>query len=281
MTHVESAIGIIDAGKIRAQPISSDSELKDGDIKVVWFSPNAWLGSIYGNVAFHFDFASLLADHNCYFVEEPEFGIRTYRYLITDKKFKSLQRYNPDAGGDGPWWMDSETRECFYREDCTVQFLVDMDVPVNERVQIDFVDHNRDKCILGKGCASLGWPAQRGGAHFFMHAVARAADLSVAKEMLMAEGKLTAAVQGALDHLRSSIENRSLCVGHLKSSDPIAAPLARGILNAFANGLDGEGLALAALFRRGSLRGALDRVLGASLGIEKLDDVSFEWNVAD
>gem|GEM_PF-7085610 len=281
VTHIENAIGIIKAGKIRAQPISGNSELNDGTTKVVWFSPNAWLGSIYGNVAFHFDFASLLADCNCYFVEEPEFEIKTYRYLITDKKYQSLQLYNPDAGDNGPWWMDSETHEYFYGEGCTIQFVVDTDVPINERVQIDFVAHSHDKCIVEKDCASRGWPAQRGGAHFFMHAVARAANLSAAKGNLMANGKFSAGVQGALEHLRGSIENRASCAGKVRSSDPIAAPLARAILNAFANGLDKEGLALAAFFRRDSLRGALDKVLGASLGIENLDDVSFVWDLAD
>ncbi|MBU7442793.1 hypothetical protein [Paraburkholderia fungorum] len=280
MTHVEGAIGIIDAGKIRAQPISGDSELKDGTTKVVWFSPNAWLGSIYGNIAFRFDFASLLADHDCYFVEEPDFGTRTFRYLITDKKYKNLQAYNP-AEDDGPWWMDREKGEYFYGESCTIQFIVDMDVPVHERVKIDFVAHNHDKCIVKKDCAMRGWPAQRGGAHFFMHAVARAADLSAAKGNLMANGKFSAEAQGALDYLRSSIVNRASCTGKVQSSDPVAAPLARAILNAFANGLDKEGLALAALFRRGSLRGALDTVLGSSLGIENLDDVGFKWDVSD
>ena len=95
----------------------------------------------------------------------------------------------------------------------------------------------------------------------------------------MADDRFTSSVQGAIDHLRSSVVHRTSCVGNVKSTNRLARPLARAILNAFANGLDHEGLTIAALFRSQTcLREALNKILEDCLGIENLDDVSFDYD---
>ncbi|MBW0449429.1 hypothetical protein EN871_11645 [bacterium M00.F.Ca.ET.228.01.1.1] len=278
ITHVENAVRIIETGAIRAKPITGESVLKDGKSRVVWFSPNSWsAGSIYGHVSFELDFASLLANHKCYFVENPAFETKTYRYLITDRKYKRLSLYS--ASNDTPWWKDSVSGKYLFREGCTIQFAVDMDIHVNKHVQIAFVDHNSDHCILRGNCANRERPAQHGGAHFFMRAVARALDLSETKSLLMTDGAFTSPVQGAVDHLRSSVVQRASCLGRVRSTDQLARPLVRAIFNAFANGLDEEGLAIAALFRsQDSLRSALNKTLADCLGIENLDDARFDYD---
>lgn len=104
-THVGSALGVIESGKIRARCIVSDSKLTKERIRAVWVSPNVWKRSVYGNVRFTQDFKRVIADGYCYLVEQPQFRIPTYRFLITKRKFSNFTRYRSTKVAV-PWWLD-------------------------------------------------------------------------------------------------------------------------------------------------------------------------------
>jgi hypothetical protein len=280
VTHIRSALSIIESGKIRAQRIVSDSELTKVCSRVVWLSPNAWAESVYGNVQFILDFKRLITERYCYLVEQPSFKTQTYRFLITNKKHGNITLYRP-TGPTDPWWQDQTTDRYLHKLGITIQFVIDRDIKVDDLVRMEFVSHAHTNCVISgdRICESGKWLPQQGGARFFAAAVANAVDVSTAQHMLMVNGRFTAHAQGALDHLYGNIKQRSSCKGTVKFEDSTAVPLARAILSEFGRGRDEDCLALASLFKsKRDLKSAIDVVLAAQIGVSNLRDVAFKWD---
>ncbi|WP_281718901.1 hypothetical protein [Pandoraea apista] len=279
-THIGSALGVIESGKIRAQRIVSDSKLTKERIRAVWVSPNVWSQSVYGNVRFTLDFKRLIADGYCYLVEQPQFQIPTYRFLITQRKFSNLTCYR-STEMSGPWWQDQTTGGYIYNCNTTIQFVIDRDVDANDLVGTAFVDHARANCANSRDrkCESGNWLAQQGGARFFAAAVANDVDLSTVQHTLMANQKFTPNVQSALDQLQREISQRSSFEGAVTFANSTAVPLGRAVLSAFGCGRDADCFARAGLFKsKRDFRKAIFAVLATQIGVENLRGVAFRWD---
>ncbi|MCC6444121.1 MAG: hypothetical protein IT210_11795 [Armatimonadetes bacterium] len=137
-------MNIIRAGKIKAGLVYDQSKLNTERIHVAWLSPNFWNhGFRYGNVAFEYDWKSLLEGKRAYWVE----AIRSYRppacrILLTGENFDSiLAPYNP-SDKNGPWWHDSSEDQHFWDGDFCLELMIDHDLTVDQAQEVKFVAHH-------------------------------------------------------------------------------------------------------------------------------------------
>lgn len=162
IAHTKGARRILEDGFLRAGLVNDGSKLDTSRTCVTFFSANTWGdGYIYGNVAWRYDWQTLVQDKNIYWVEDStKYHYPIYRFLISSLDSASLPGlipYDPefDKGPlriiDGKW---------FYNADRVVsEFLVDGDLELDLCKEFDFVQHHPDYC-RSKGCLEKGMQAE-------------------------------------------------------------------------------------------------------------------------
>jgi hypothetical protein len=281
VSHVDEALRIIAAGKLRKGLVFDESVLNTERVLVNWLSPNHWVdGFRYGNVAFTFEFAELVRNKNYYWVEAIEvYRPHACRILITSNdRSAQLQPYDP-SGRDGPWWHDRSTNTHYYNGTFCLEFMLESDLAIKRVKTVDFVAHHQQWCSVHrtapKSCTQLGLSSGQGGATFLMTAAARAADLSALAAPIFEEGgQLSSRAKHALRHIVPRRFGRLTFLCKVKAKSDTGKAVARAVLNAIAADQLSEADSLAALFRsEDKLMVAIADVLAESLGWEEPTDI--------
>jgi hypothetical protein len=275
VAHVPTAVRIAEDGRLRADLVFDESKLNKRRIRVVWLSPNDWDnagGFRYGNVRFNFDWATLVADKNYYWVEDIAYGVPACRILVTDvDRSKTLDEYDPTLG-DGPWWLDSSGEHQWNGEYC-LEVMFEGDLDVEQAIDVDFVTHHPKRCSIDyKTCTYCGIERWTGGAEFIATLVSRKATLAVPglietkKKTSKASFDLEAASMKLLFKCRKlKVKNW----GDVNHSDAAALPLARAVLGALGNAdIADDARALAAHFASSDdLERAVANAIATAVGL--------------
>ena len=246
-SHVEQALGIIKSGGIRPYIVSDESKLNDKRIEVSWLSPNHWTtGYWYGNIRFQFPFSALIANKKLYWVEAISYNIAAPRILITDHDRSSeFPSYHPTAK-DGPWWFDMNSGRHYFNSAYCLEFMFEHPINLSELIKIDFVDHNEQYCSLNRynpsSCSELGSKSGQGGAWFITRAIVTGVDLSTHGESFTYQDRIAGNnYRTANNNLGVEFNNfcqkfafnNDLFVGNLKSTDPRAEAVMKGVMSHF------------------------------------------------
>ncbi len=275
VAHVPTSIRIVEDGQLRADLVFDKSKLNTERIRVVWLSPNDWGGAggfRYGNVRFHFDWATLVKGKRSYWVESIAYGIKACRILLTTTDYSGkLDDYDPTVG-DGPWWL-SPTGEHYWNGEYCLEVMVEDDLDLALSTQVDFVKHHEKRCNLDyRTCAYCGVNDDKGGAEFSAALVSRRGSLDL-PGLVVDRGKgprPSGSLDGAVSVLLRRISKAaSGAAGAVQRSDAAAASLARGVLAAYANaGISGDLPELAAHFATvDEVEGAVADVVADAVGL--------------
>lgn len=275
VAHVPTSIRIAEDRRLRADLVFDKSKLNNERIRVVWLSPNDWGGAggfRYGNVRFHFDWATLIEGKRFYWVESIAYGIEACRILLTATDYSGrLDEYDPTAG-DGPWWH-SPSGEHYWNGEYCLEVMVEDDLDLALTTQVDFVKHHAKRCNIDyRTCGYCGVSDDAGGAEFTAAMVSRRPSLDL-PGLVVDRGRgprPSSSLDGAVSVLLRRIGKASSgAAGAVQRSDAGAPALARAILAAYANGGTGGDLPeLAAHFASADdLEGAVADAIAAATGL--------------
>jgi hypothetical protein len=177
VTHVEIALNIVRDGIIRPQLVYDESKLNVGRILVVWLSPNHWFhGYRYGNVRFRFDWKSLVAEKNYYWVESMPYSITACRILITAEDRDGqheLIPYDP-AVHRGPWIYDPGEDRHYWNGNYTLEIMLESELLLSQSSEVSFVKHHDHGCCISpQDCPDKGLAESIGGRRFVAGIIAR------------------------------------------------------------------------------------------------------------
>lgn len=273
VTHIHSAVEVIRLGKIRQSLVFDESILNDRRVLVSWCSPNWWNpGFRYGNVAFRFDWAGLIARRRYYWVESIAYGIKACRLLVTDREHADLEEYDPGVG-DGPWWHDEESDKHYFNGNYCLEIMVESDLDVDDSLGCKFVDHHQYQCSIDpRNCKDRNRRASVGGAMLLGRLVGERVGVPAGLLTQRADrSKPSDELRLAWNEWRLVARSRDTDVGGpVESTTPGSRELARAILRAYGAGND-DFLMLAALFRsRQDLEQATREAVAEHFGIADL-----------
>jgi hypothetical protein len=275
VTHVPTALRIVDDAKLRADLVFDKSRLNTERIRVVWLSPNDWSGAggfRYGNIRFSFDWATLVDQKQYYWVESIAYGIEACRILITDVDYSSsLDTYDPTTG-DGPWWL-APSGEHYWNGNYCLEIMFEGDLELSLATNVDFVKHHSNQCNINhRTCRSRDFSADKAGAEFVAALVSRKPSIAL-PGLLAKNSKGTTpswALQGAADTLFRRCRKSSVTSwGSLASTDPGASALARAALGALGHtDIGADFHSLAAHFKNsGEFEEAVANTLAQAFGL--------------
>ena len=160
VTHIRSAVRILNEGRIRSGLVYDKSKLNTHRIQVVWLSPNDWHGAggfRYGSVRFSFPLAAALSGRHYYWVESIPYSPQAVRFLITDRDYSAiLEPYDPESD-EGPWWLDSESGIHYWNGRYCLEIMLEGDLCLTLASRVDTVKHHPKRCnIVGPGCPDCG-----------------------------------------------------------------------------------------------------------------------------
>lgn len=149
VAHVTDAIRVIEDRRVRSSLVYDESCLNTKRTQVSWVSPKTWAnGYIYGNVAFAFDWASLVEDKKVYWVEHrATTGQSICRFLITEDSFTdhALTEYDYTKP-HGPLYFDDKSGTWYHNNNVTSEYMILADLPLVNCNAIRFVKHHPKWC---------------------------------------------------------------------------------------------------------------------------------------
>ncbi len=260
VAHVDTALDIVQDGRIRPGLVFDKSKLNKDRILVAWTSPNDWSGAggfRSGNISFDFNWETLIKGLNYYWVEDVAYGIPACRILVTDQyhgdKPDKLERYDPTLGA-GPWWHDTSSDKHYWNGNYCLEIMLERELLLSEAIGIDFVGHSRKGCCNDyKTCPEMGDPAEKGGAKFLAGLAGRYLDGKQVKLTGEVEGiavpssKLEAASR-KLQRELVPLDEEYTWGGPVRAEDVGAAACVRALLNAYSRSQAADQRALAGLF---------------------------------
>lgn len=253
VSHINSALNIVDDGKIKASLVYDESKLNKKRILVCWLSPNDWSGAggyRYGNIRFAFDWKKICEDAYSYWVEVIDYRIPACRILLSDQNHgQRLPRYDPTID-DGPWWYDKKNDEHYWNGNYCLEIMVERDVRIREVVKVDFVNHHPIYCCLSNNCDDMDLNGYEGGAIFIAGMVGQDIyhRLPAFYEKNDDEVEIDHIFERGCLYIWNSFNQIDKFDGYIISKDKAAMPLARAILNAYAYNED-DLIPLASLFK--------------------------------
>lgn len=254
VTHLNTAIRIIEDQKVEAGLVYDESILNTERILVNWLSPNTWTnGSIYGNVSFCFDFDELINGKKCYWIEAiKQYSPTALRILVTKKNYDDnplFQRYDPCAK-DGPWWFDKKENTHYRNGLYTLEIMYEGNLRLDES-QIKFVDHSDRWCCLNRSnpekCPDFNKKCHKASAEFIAKVIA--AEIECKEYLPVEENNLNSGIKSGGNHLERCLASNAEFKGSITSRSDTVKPLVRATLNAFKNGNEDERMKLISLFK--------------------------------
>ena len=272
VSHINNALNIFEAEKINAGLVFDESILNNERISVVWLSPNDWTGAggfRYGNVRFNFEWKQIINNKNYYWIESIAYGIQACRILVTSNDYSlKFKVYDPKRG-DGPWWYNIDTDTHYWNGEYCLEIMIERDVFINEALTIDFVDHHPKRCNISYAdCHDLGLYRARAGARFIAALINRGNDSNINKFIkyhpnIIEEHILTSSISILWQDL-----DYGGFVGDIKSTDEVALPISRAVLNSYAIQNYEEMDQLCSLFKsKEDLKTSCAQLIGKSLNI--------------
>jgi hypothetical protein len=213
VTHVDDAFRIIEDGKVRSSLVYDESRLNTKRTEVAWVSPKWWHdGFIYGNVAFVYDWNSLVAGRKVYWVEHRKTGRQDLcRFLICphDPGELGIERFDPMMLG-GPLYFDAKTAKWYHNDSVTSEYMVLSDLQLGNCKRIEFVKHHPRWCSKdGGACSCLGLSQHDAGAELLSKLIGtERADVGNLFKSSMEPEKVDASVQGAVRKMYRRIVDR-------------------------------------------------------------------------
>ncbi|MFH1735125.1 MAG: hypothetical protein ABIE92_10470 [bacterium] len=269
--HNHHALSIFRSRVINARLVSDESLLNKYRIPVVWLSPNDWDGAggfRYGNVRFNFEWKQLIRGMHYYWIESIAYKIAAARILVTDKNYDSeFPKYDPTIG-DGPWWYREDDDIHYWNGNKTLEILIERHISLEEIISLDFVTHHNKRCSIDPGsCPDRGVYKADAGADFICSLVG-VGDNEISRFFKKHPDVISYPIlTSALSRVWLALEDKGTIdyFGSIKSSDSVALPLARAILNSYAHNYD-ELKEIAKLFAsRKSLVNSCVKVIGEYL----------------
>jgi hypothetical protein len=156
VTHTQSALRILEDGKISRGLIYDECSLNASRTTVVWLSPNQWYwGSRYGSVEFTYPFKDLVKGQKIYWVEvQTNYKPPACRFLIADHDVTHLPVQLYDASReDGP--LRYAEGLWYWNHTYTGEFLFHDVLRLGDCQKVDFIKHHADFCAIG-GCHEQG-----------------------------------------------------------------------------------------------------------------------------
>jgi len=256
VSHIETALAIGREMRIRAGLIYDESRLNTDRILVVWMSPNDWyLGSRYGNIAYEFEWKSMIEGRRFFWVGAmTQYSPAALRILITNQDYsqRGLKEYDPTgSAGKGPWWIDPVSGIHYWNGQYTLEFMVEDDVLLSSCQNLSFKKHNPGMCSQRPyACNEKGLDASGASARFLAGVVTRLSDLG-GDDFLVDNNVPTALLQSAFTALDIALNGRKEPppTGQIRASDPEARALVRGALAAFYSRRDAEWRQIRKMFR--------------------------------
>lgn len=168
VTHIRHALSVLDDARIRRRLVYDESRLNSTRVHVVWLSPNNWnQGSRYGNVEFVFDWRTLIAGRQAFWVGAAVYQPIACRILLSATDYSQLgfKPYDP-ALGDGPWWYDTANDKHWWNGDYCLEVLVESDVSLGTATNMTFTSHHPQRCNNdpGGGCRDARYAPHEAGA---------------------------------------------------------------------------------------------------------------------
>lgn len=248
IAHLGDAIRIIEDRKIQASLVADESILRSTRIRVSWLSANTWHGSFYGNVRFWFDWASIVAGKNFYWVEAiNHYSPPEYRILVTDRESKRLPRYKviPPA----PIIFDRDREKWYWNYHKTSAFMIESDLSLDDCCKIDFVNHHESICRRSPGkCEMMNAKGKNVGARLL---AMLAADMPKKRALkLFTEGQPQSLNESSAQSWRLVMESLNVQRGgQLRAKDDVSRDVARAILRNYGRGHRDAARRLSSLFR--------------------------------
>lgn len=254
ISHVESALSILERGEILPYLVFDKSKLNDRRILVSWLSPNHWSdGFRYGNIRFEFDFKSQIKKKQFYWVEAIDYQPNACRILVTDKNHdEDLERYDPTSK-DGPWWHDVDHDQHYYNGEYCLEFMLEGPISMADLRKFEFVKHHPDFCSIHRTdptrCKELRFPYYKGGAMFMARAVASEFSLELISCHLIPDGILpNDMLKESFAELCDQASKQVSFVGTLNSTSTEAMAVAQAICSAHSFHQKAAAKKLASLF---------------------------------
>lgn len=278
VAHLHVAQRIMQDQSIKSALVSDESKLNTKRILVSWLSPNDWGGAggfRYGNVRYTYNFESLIAGKNYYWVEDMAYGIAACRILVTNlDRSNLLTPYDPTIG-DGPWWYKTEGKTHYRNGEKCLEFMFEEDLGVADAVALDFVAHSPDKCCISpRDCPDLGKSKGKSACRFLAFLLSSHCNLP--KHLFTDKHRTSRFFND--DYLydfgtlrRVLIDEIEEFSGDITAEAPAAAPLVRAIFKDYADDRGDDCDLLAALFRsKAELEKALELYAIDRFGLTEL-----------
>ena len=213
VAHIQDAIRILEDGFISSSLIWDESLLSDTRTCVSWVSPNDWIdGSFYGNVAFEFDWETLMISdrkrRKLYWVEAIEFNRPVCRFLISykDQSESPLVKPYDEIHDDGPIRL-FEDKSWYWNGNFKTEVMIDENLDLKHCGQIKFIDHHKDICRKqGEACRDRDLYREKAGP--IMMAAILGRRLMSAKQLMLKDGKITGYVRRATNALITDLMNQ-------------------------------------------------------------------------
>lgn len=210
VAHIQDAIRILEDGFIRSSLIWDKSRLSNTRTCVSWVSPNDWTnGSIYGNVAFKFDWEALKQGRKLYWVEAVEdYTPQAYRFLISSKNLSKLTLVKPynEISDEGPIRLFNN-KSWYWNGKFTAELMIDENLCLKQCRQIEFISHHEDICTKqGRECSDRVCFYDKAGS--IMMAAILGRRLMSARELMLKDGKITDYVRRATNTLIKEIRDQ-------------------------------------------------------------------------
>jgi hypothetical protein len=226
VAHTNDAIRVIEDRRIRSSLVYDKSCLNTKRTQVAWVSPKTWTnGYIYGNVAFAFDWASMVAEKKVYWVEHQRTtGQDICRFLICDNKFTDhpLDEYDYTKP-HGPLFYCAESDKWYHNNHFTSEYMILSDLKLSDCRGIRFVRHHPRYCNKEEArCPDLNLDGQEAGAEVICRLIGAGQTRSAS---LFASRSNHKAIDASVDNAISVMYRRIVrkydeaCTGALAESD--------------------------------------------------------------
>lgn len=155
VTHIESAVSILQNKELCSRKIADDPRLVD--LFGIWLTPNHWRdGSFYGNIRFAFNLATIINAYQFYWIGVSEwFSERTCNFVISNRRLESafFHSYNIEQD-DGPLRFRDGNFE--WNLSVNIHIIHDGSIKTDDLCDVVSIDHHTDKCMLKKACPKFG-----------------------------------------------------------------------------------------------------------------------------
>jgi hypothetical protein len=297
VADLDSAIAIVKRGSIKAYPErESGNSLHCKPIEVVWLSPLDYDDSVFGCVAFHFDWTALQEEYGDYIYGLQEVtgrgkdGIANWKSRIlfsqTEQNDDTWFNYDPTAEDEIPWIVKGG---CHYiRSACDCQIGIAANVGLRHLRSIAFVNH-KAKGGGGRDIITYnGWAEQI----FLCRVVADGLPpIKAFCEVDASTQKVPSVLLNAWGRLWSEIwrQERYKCEGTVRVGEELTGTLARVFLDRYAkahhgikphNSIKDDAKKIASLFRSPKdLVFSLRHVIAEWAGVKRasLDSEDWDW----